>query len=154
MTYLSEVKKNLLPLLPSATLLRKDYVFTGVCLSVHRGECVSQHALEQIPPGQTYPSMHWGRHPPWADISQHALGQIPPLGRHIPACTGADTPWADISQHALGQIPPLGRHIPACTGADTPRWVLQRTVRILLECILVYWCIPLTHTITSFLQNN
>ena len=39
---------------------------------------VSQHALGQTPPGQTYPSMHWGRHPP--------------PGRYIPACTGADTP--------------------------------------------------------------
>ena len=29
---------------------------------------------------------------------------------------------------------PLGKHIPACTGADTP----GHTVRILLECILVY----------------
>ena len=47
----------------------------------------------------------------------------------IPACTWADTP--------------LGRHLPR---ADTPpgqtpppsRRLLQRTVRILLECILVY----------------
>ena len=44
----------------------------------------------------------------------------------IPACTGADTPllgrYPRVSQHALGQ---------------TPRRPLQRTVRILLECILV-----------------
>ena len=62
-------------------------------------------------------------------VSQHALGQTPSPGRHIPACTGADTP--------------LSRHIPACTGADTPppppgRWLLLRTVRILLECIHVH----------------
>ena len=44
----------------------------------------SQHALGRHPPGQTYPSTHWGKHPPpadtpsWADISQHALGQIIP----------------------------------------------------------------------------
>ena len=68
--------------------------------------------------------MHWDRHSPWADISQHALGQTPPL--------------ADISQHALGQTRPTSRHIPACTGADPPpRRPLQRTVRILLECIPV-----------------
>ena len=42
----------------------------------------------------------------------HALGQTSPS-------------WADISLHALGQTPPLGRRL------------LLRTVRILLECILV-----------------
>ena len=44
-------------------------------------------------------------------VSQHALGQTP-------------LPWTDISQYALGQTSP-------------PRRPLQRTVRILLECILV-----------------
>ena len=104
MTYLSEVETKLLPLLPSATLLRKDYVFTGVCLSVHRGGCVSQHALEQIPPGPTYPSMHWGRHPP---------GQTYPSmhwGRYLP--------WVDISQHALGQTLPDGY----CSGRYASYW--------------------------------
>ena len=65
-------------------------------------------------------------------VHRVCVGQ-PPSGRHIPACTGADGP--------------LGRHIPACTGADIsqyalwqtlpPRRPLQRTVRILMECILV-----------------
>ena len=89
-------------------------------------------------------------------VSQHALGQTPLPGRHIPACTGADT-------HPLP-----GRHIPACTGADTPlpgrlthpgqtppgrfspgqtppsgRRLLLRTVRILLESILVLMAFPL-----------
>ena len=41
---------------------------------------------------------------------------------------------ACVSQHALGQTPP-GRHPPL--GRHPPRWPLQRTVRILLECILV-----------------
>ena len=52
-----------------------------------------------------------------------------------------------ISEHALGQtLPqaephprtdtPLGIHPPRQT--STPQWPLQRTVRILLECILVY----------------
>ena len=41
----------------------------------------------------------------------------------IPACTGTDT------------IPPPGRHIPG--RHPSPRRPLQRTVRIILECILV-----------------
>ena len=68
--------------------MRQGNVFTPVCHCSQGGVCVSQHALGQTqPPGQTYPSMHWGRH-------------LPP-GRHILACTGADTsPQADISYHA------------------------------------------------------
>ena len=63
-----------------------------------------------------YPNMHWDRHP----LSRHT----PPLGRYSPE-----------------QTPP-GRHPrwtkkPLCS--DTPlRRPLQRTVRILLECILVF----------------
>ena len=75
------------------------FLHLSVSHSVHRGSVypsmhcsdtpswadISQHALGQTPPpGQTYPSMHWGRHPL--------------LGRHIPACTGADT--------LRGQTPP------------------------------------------------
>ena len=84
----------------------------------------------------------------------------------IPACTGqrgcvspcADTPrqtssWTNtpLSRHLLGRPPPpgrhpladtpLGRHLPADTPwADTrppPRQPLRRTIRILLEYILV-----------------
>ena len=67
----------------------------------------------QTPPGQTPP---WADNPwadtPWADTPW------------------ADTPWADTPQADTPQ-------------ADTPkqdtpsRWLLQRTVRNLLECILV-----------------
>ena len=81
---------------------------------------------------------------PRADISQHALGQTSPWADISQHAHGQTSPWADISQHALGQTHPLGRHIPACTGPDTlpyPRRPLQRTVRILLECILVTKCI-------------
>ena len=56
-------------------------------------------------------------------VSQHALGQTPtladtPLGRHPPA-------------------DPLGRHTLPGQTPPSPRQPLQRTVRILLECILV-----------------
>ena len=71
-----------------------------------------------------YPSMHWGRHP---------------LGIHIPVCTGADTPRADISQYALWQTPPGQTYPSMYWGRHPPpgRRLLLRTVRILLECILV-----------------
>ena len=46
-----------------------------------------------------------------------------PLGRHPPG------------QTPLGRHPLLGRHPPGQTPA--PRWLLQQTVRILLECLLV-----------------
>ena len=53
--------------------------------------------------GRDYPSMHWGRHPPWADTSpigrpptgsvgRPPTGQTPSLARH--------TPWADTSPPA------------------------------------------------------
>ena len=116
-------------------------------------------------PGQTPPL---GRHLPWADTSP---GQTPPLGRHLP--------WADTSP---GQTPPLGRHLPwADTSpgqtppdrhapwADMPpgqtppghtptlgrhpsRWLQQRTVRILLECILVSHAFGLK-ILTEILEN-
>ena len=78
--------------------------------------------------------------PPWADTPRR---QTPFLGRHY---LGWHRPWADTSlprQTPHWQtLPP--RQTPPC--ADTPlgrhplplpRWPLQRTVRFLLECILV-----------------
>ena len=91
--------------------LRKGNVFTSVC--------------QEFCLGGVYPSMHWGRHP---------QGQTP-------------TPWADTTRgrHPLGKIPPPNAcwdtHLPAqCILGYTPlpRRPLQRTVRILLECILVF----------------
>ena len=64
--------------------------------------------------GQTAPP---GRHPP---------RQTPPLGRR------------PLGRHPSGQTPPLGRHpLGAGQTSPLPRQPLQRTVRILLECILV-----------------
>ena len=68
-------------------------------------------------------------------------------GGCIPACTGADTPkqtppgktrtpWVNTHPF-LGRHPlPLDRHLPRQTPRLSRR-LLQRTVRILLECILV-----------------
>ena len=99
-----------------------------------------QTPLRQTPPGQS---------PPWADTPR----QIPtPPPRQTPKADillWADTPQADTPllgrQTSPGQTPPVdtkGRPPPLplrqTPKADLPlRWALQRTVRMLLECILV-----------------
>ena len=99
----------------------EGYVFTRVCDSVHKG-------------GGCYPSMHCRWYPsmpcsrsPGGGMS--ASGGVPALGRCLfwgGACSGAGC----LLQGC------------ACFGGamKTPhksRWLLLRTVRILLECILV-----------------
>ena len=89
--------------------LWKGNVFTPVCDSVHGG---GVHP-KQTPPRQTPLGRHHpGRHPP---PSRHPLCRHP-LGRHL-----------------LRQTPP-----PPPTRQTPPRRPMQRTVRILLECILVF----------------
>ena len=109
--------------LPSATVFAERLCFHR-CLSVHRRRCT--------PPRQTplWQSPHpVGRHPPGRyphplDRQPHPLGWHPvadtPLGRHCP-------PWADT--------PPRQTHPPPPHPSRQPP---QRTVRILLECILVF----------------
>ena len=107
-------------LLPSATKLRRLCFYT--CLSF-----CSQGGL---------PLCMLGYHPPAADPPTPGPGtcwEETPQTRHPPPPPGADTP--------PDQAPPR----PGITqGADTAReqtppgrWLLLRTVRILLECILV-----------------
>ena len=62
------------------------------------------------------------RHPSWADST--------PPPRQTPAW--ADTP---LGRHPPGQAPP--EQTPPPRADNPPRWLLQRTVRILRECILV-----------------
>ena len=92
----------------------EGYVFTGVCLST--GGClVSVYRGGCLVPGGL--------------VSQHALRQNPPPP---PGETGVPGSRGG------------GVGIPACTEADPPRErrLLLRTVRILLECILVvFFCI-------------
>ena len=83
---------------------------------------------------------------PRGDVSQHALGEgvadTPWADTPFWADRGcvADTPWAD---HPLGQTPPWQTPIP--------RQPLQQTVRILLECILVFnLLLPLCPNISHF----
>ena len=96
----------------------EGYVFTPVCHSVHRGVGLPQCILGYQPPGADTPPG-----------TRHPLEQTPPE-QGIPQ-----------SRHPPEQTPPGTRHPP---GPGTPRdqtppsrRLLLRTVRILLECILV-----------------
>ena len=75
--------------------------------------------------GQVYTPL--GKHPL---LGRHPPGRHPP-GRHPPG----QTPFSGHPpmQAPPGRQAPLGRHPPP----PTSRRLLQRTVRILLECILV-----------------
>ena len=139
-------------LLPSATKLRRLCFYRR--LSVHSGGwgwgCLPQCMLgyhtpppeqtppEQMPPGSRHTHLPGSRQPPWEQTP-------PPPGEQTPP-RGADTPG---SRDPPEQTPPGSRCPP---GADTPREQmppreqappppeirsLLRTVRILLECILV-----------------
>ena len=84
-------------------------------------------------------------------LSQASVILFTAGGGCISACTGqtypnmhwvqTPPPWADISQHALGQTPLLRR-------------LLQRTVRILLECTLVEIFHQLNQTLKFFISVN
>ena len=86
-------------------------MFLHLCVShsVHRGVCVSQHALGQTPPGQTL----LGRQPP----SDTPLGRHPPTPTVYPSMYWGDTPC--VSQHALGQTAPFDNH---CSGRYASSW--------------------------------
>ena len=112
--------------------------------------------LGRQPPGQTpQADIPLSRHPPWVDTptwadtllsgqtppfgqTHYSLGRHPPLGRHTPEQTpaplGRHFPWADTPSPLSDNLSP-GRHHPS-------RRPLQRTVRILLECILVSHLMP------------
>ena len=94
-------------------------VFTPVCHSVHRGRgCLPQCMLGYTPP--------WADTLPWVDTPQ---ADAPSLGRHPPHW--ADTPlWVDT---------PSQTDTPSqADTSPTSRRLLQRTIRVLLECILVF----------------
>ena len=108
----------------------EGYVFTGVCLSTGGGG-VSQHALQVV--------------------SQHALQQVSG-GGGIQACLAASLQGGLLlpGVASCGEVCLL-RGVPApkcvcvcvcvCGGDPLPasRWLLLRTVRILLECILAFF---------------
>ena len=101
--------------LPPANEVCEGYVFTPVCHSIHRAGCLG-------------PGGGWG-------------------GLALGGCLGPDPrggwgvwPGGGVQAQARG----VCRHrgcIPACTEAETPssKRLLLRAVRILLECILVFF---------------
>ena len=141
--------------LPPATKLGQGYVFTRVCDSVHGGgvvvsqhalQVVSQHALQVV-------SQH-----ALQVVSQHALqvsgggSQGPHPGvklRGLVRGVSRPTPRGGVGglqAHTWGVSRPTPGGgcvcIPACTKAEPspPRGrLLPQAVRILLECILVYF---------------
>ena len=151
------------------TKLRKGNVFTSVSHSVHRGVSASVHA---------------GIHT--APLMQvHSPGKNTPLGRYTPPMmvTAADGthPTGMLSCYRLQtklwkgnaftsvcqEFCPQDGCLPQCMlGYTTPPWadtalgrrLLQRTVRILLECILVQHAIAknIAHgkKFITFLRNS
>ena len=112
------------------------FLHLSVSHSVHRGVSAPVHAGIHTP---------LGRHPTrrQTPLSRHPQADPPgrhPLGRHPPRKTPQeDPPQADTPRPGRhlppGKHPPLGKHSP---GRHPPsRRLLLRTVRILLECILV-----------------
>ena len=109
----------------------EGYVFTPVCLSTGGG--LPQHMLG-YPPGAGTPQ---SRHPPG---TRHPQSRHPPGTKHPQeqAPPGADTPTGAGTSRT--RPPPPSRQLRL------------RTVRILLECILVTWisCVELwLHRICS-----
>ena len=83
----------------------------GVCVSQHALQEVSQHALQQVSRGMCIP----------ACLAAGLRGVCPSMHcRRYPSMPCSRSP-GDVSQHALQEVS-------------------QRPVRILLECILVYFC--------------
>ena len=108
-------------LLPASTKLGQGNIFTGVCDSVHRGG-LPQCMLGYQPP-------LWSRHPPWSRTPRtRPPGSRAPLLDQTPPLPGADPPGADTPQEQT-----------STPGSRRQHTVNERPVRILLECILVYF---------------
>ena len=99
------------------------------CLSFCSRGCLPQCMLGYHPPGKHTPRKHtlWEAHPQeaYSHPQKHPPGNTPPESTHPP---GKHTP--------PGKHPPW-KHTP--WEAAPPRWLPLRTVRILLECILVVY---------------
>ena len=115
--------------LPSAFVATGN-VFTPVCHSVHVGGGVCLTACWDTPPPSRHPTPQADTPPGQTPPGQTPLGQTPPGQTHPPG----QTPRTDTPP---GQIPPSSRRL------------LQRTVRILLECILVVGEVPQIRLIQS-----
>ena len=112
--------------LPSAMKLRRLCFYR--CVSVHRG--VSAPGWCLVPGGLLRGGAAWSQG-----------GCLVPAGSAPRGCLvwGGGLLWG-VCPEGGGLV--LGGGIPGCTEADLPweRQLLLRTVRILLECILVFMC--------------
>ena len=103
----------------------------GVVVSQHALHVVSQHALQQVPRGHVL-SQH-----ALQVVSQHALQQVFRgclLPGGVPAVGGGLLLGCLVPG---GLLPGGGCGDPSHPTPQKSRWLLLRTVRILLECILV-----------------
>ena len=100
---------------------QRSYVFTRVCLSTG-GEYLGRY-----PPGPGPQGEYLGRYP---------LGtRYTPLGPGTPPLEPGTPPWDQV--HPQDQAHPQDQVYPPGPGTPPRRRLLLRTVRILLECILV-----------------
>ena len=117
----------------------EGYAFTGVCLSTGGGGRVPDQVY---PPRSRHTPLPRNRHPPplGADPpwEQTPPGPVHPPGPGTPPRLG--TPPDQV--HPPGADPPGARYTPLGPGTPPPPEIqpLLRTVRILLECILVGKC--------------
>ena len=112
----------------------EGYVFTPVCQSFcsQEGEYLGRYP----PPEQIY---LWAGTPPPCPRSRYTPGQVFPL-RQVPPAGTPPTQVHPGQLHPPGQVhPPRQVHLPG-------RRLLLRTVRILLECILVTCHFLLVHS--------
>ena len=136
----------------STTRCREEMVYrnastTGVSILLnYRGECTVPSSGEYKERGKYthrggYTAPSSGRHPPLGRLGRHPPGQTPPRQTPPQPDTPRQTiPCADTApRQTPQQTPPWADPTRQTPWADTSpqRWPLQRTVRILLECILV-----------------
>ena len=96
----------------------EGYVFTGVCLSTGGSTWAGTTPRDQVHPlGTRYTPSPQTRYTPQDQV-------------HPPGPGTRYTPWTRYTP--LDQVHPPGPGTPR-------RWLTLRTVRILLECILVWW---------------
>ena len=115
-------------LLPSATKLWRLCFYTCLSHSVHGGRR-----------GST-----WARYTPQGPGAPPLAGQVHTLPEHPPGQGRYTLPRDQVLPLGRAGTPPLGRYTPPRTGTPPGRYtpppsrrLLLRTVRIVLECILI-----------------
>ena len=125
---------------PQTKFEKVMFLYLSVSHSIHRGEYLGRYT---IPPGRYTPL---GRYPPRTRYTPGRYtprDQVHPQTRYTPWAgtpPGPGTPPGTRNPTLPRPGTPPGRYTPAGPGTPPPsRWLLLRTVRILLECILVFF---------------